>query len=190
MMILQRDKSEFHKTELSVQQVSLFCSRLIIRVVWSQIGHSVVHDQTTRSDIRPHIKLKWAVGPVIKVSSGVCVDMYGYMGYHTHFITLYCITLTITEPEHCIGGGSSVVQYLKACLERAHVSILTSLQRKHNQVLVRTVLVWLRISTRFNVTCDVTTVLILFTQSFKVVSVEVSEGVIFFLNWVTNLSDE
>ena len=93
-------------------------------------------------------------------------------------MTLYCITLTITEPEHCIlvGGGSSVVQYLKACLERAHVdlSILTSLQRKNNQVLV---LFWFGCAyrTRFNVTCDVTTVLILFTQSFKVVSVEVRE---------------
>ena len=27
------------------------------RVVWSQLGHSVVYDQTTRSDIRPHIKV-------------------------------------------------------------------------------------------------------------------------------------
>ena len=26
-------------------------------VVWSQLGHSVVYDQTTRSDIRPHIKV-------------------------------------------------------------------------------------------------------------------------------------
>ena len=74
-----------------------------------------------------------------------------------------------------------MVQYLKACLERAHVSILTSLQRKNNQVLV---LFWFGCAyrTRFNVTCDVTTVLILFTQSFKVVSVEVRElDLIFFL---------
>ena len=82
-----------------------------------------------------------------------------------------------------------MVQYLKACLERAHVSILTSLQRKNNQVLV---LFWFGCAyrTRFNVTCDVTTVLILFTQSFKVVSVDVRELIFFFFNWVTNLSHE
>ena len=69
-----------------------------------------------------------------------------------------------------------MVQYLKACLERAHVSILTSLKRKNNQVLV---LFWFGCAygTGFNDTCDVTAVdlLILFTQSFKVVSVEVGE---------------
>ena len=73
-----------------------------------------------------------------------------------------------------------MVQSLKACLERAHVSILTSLQRKNNQVLV---LFWFGCAyrTRFNNTCDVTAVdlLILFTQSFKVVRVEVGE--LFFL---------
>ena len=79
-----------------------------------------------------------------------------------------------------------MVQYLKACfkLERAHVSILTSLQRKNNQVLVDLVLFWFGCAyrTRFNDTCDVTAVdlLILFTQSFKVVSVEVGE--LFFFN--------
>ena len=132
--------------------------------MWSQLGHFVVYDQTTRSDIRPHIKVGCRPGDQ-SYGPYYLHDFRGLCGYVWVYGLKYslCITLTITEPEHCIGGGSSVVQYLKACLERAHVS-------------------------RFNVTCDVTTVLILFTQSFKVVSVEVRE--LFFFNWVTNLSDE
>ena len=55
---------------------------------------------------------------------------------------------------------------------------------KNNQVLV---LFWFGCAyhTRFNVTCDVTTVLILFTQSFKVVSVlvEVRELIFFKLGY-------
>ena len=120
---------------------------------------------------------------------GLCGYVWVYGLTYSLYHSILHKTLTITEPEHCIGGGSSVVQYLKACLERAHVSILTSLQRKNNQVLV---LFWFGCAyrTRFNVTCDAATALILFTQSFKVVSVEVRVLFIYFFNWVTNLSDE
>ena len=43
MMILLRDKSQFHKAELSVRQVSLFSSNIRVWVVWSQLGHSVTY---------------------------------------------------------------------------------------------------------------------------------------------------